>query len=143
MNKSLIFGSTIAVLALGIFGTSTVFAANSETAYRGPNGGLPVTQPGEEPGLGLKDAYLITYIADQLDVSIDEIQVQLDSGLTLSQILIEYGVTDYLSVIAAAHAYAIEQLSADGITMPGWQNLTNRMGMGEGDMMNCYGRSSR
>ncbi|MHB8806869.1 MAG: hypothetical protein ACYC59_04740 [Anaerolineaceae bacterium] len=143
MNKSLIFGSTIAALALGIFGTRTVFAASSEIAYRGPNGGSPVTQPGEESGLGLKDAYLVTYIADQLDVSSDEIQAQLDSGLTLSQILIEYGVTDYLSVIAAAHAYAIEQLAADGITIPGWQNLTNRMGIGGGDMVNRYGRSSR
>ena len=138
MNKSLIFGSTIAALALGIFGTSTVFAASSEITYRGPNGGLPVTQPGEKPGLGLMDQYLVAYVAEQLNVSTTEIQAQLDSWSTLAQILINAGVEDYLTIINAAHAYAIEQLAADGITMPGWQNSTNRMGIGGG-----YGRSSR
>ena len=137
MNKRLILGSTIATLALGIFGTSTVFAASSEIAYRGPNGGSPVTQPGEEPGLGLMDQYLVAYVAEQLNVSTAEIQAQLDSGSTLSQILINAGVEDYLTIINAAHTYAIEQLAADGITIPGWQNSTDRMGTGRG-----YGRSS-
>ncbi|MGV8026201.1 MAG: hypothetical protein AB2L18_06570 [Anaerolineaceae bacterium] len=137
MNKRLILGSIIATLALGIFSTSTVFAASSEIAYRGPNGGSPVTQPGEEPGLGLMDQYLVAYVAEQLNVSTAEIQAQLDSGSTLSQILINTGVEDYLTIINAAHTYAIEQLAADGITIPGWQNSTDRMGTGRG-----YGRSS-
>jgi len=143
MNKRLILGSTIAALALGIFGTRTVFAASSEIAYRGPNGGSPVTQPGEKPGLGLLDQYLVTYVAEQLNMPATGIQAQLDSGSTLAQILINAGVEDYLTVINAAHTYAIEQLAADGVTIPGWQNLTNRMGMVGGDMMNRYGRSSR
>ncbi len=143
MSKRLILGSIMAALALGIFSTNTVFAAGNEITYRGPNGVSPVTQPGEEAGLGLMDEYMVTYVAEQLNVSTDELQVQLDSGLTLSQILLNYGVADYLTVIEAAHAYVIEQLNADGIVIPGWQNSTNDMSMGGGSRMNRYGRSAR
>jgi hypothetical protein len=143
MAKRFILGSTIAAIALGIFSTNTVFAAGDEITYRGPNGVSPAAQPGEEPGFGLLDEYRIAYIAEQLNVTAEEIQVQLDGGLTLSQVLLDYGVVDCRTMTDATHAYAIEQLNADGIVIPGWQNSGSGMGMGAGTMLNRYGRSSR
>lgn len=139
---SAIVGSAIAAFAVVFFNTHTVYAA-SESSYRGPNGGSPITQPVTTPALGLKDAYLVAYVSEQLNVSPEEISTKLESGLTLSQILIEYEVTDYPALIADAQAYAIQQLAEDEITMPGWQNVNRSMGMGGGSMMNRYGFSSR
>ncbi len=143
MSKRFILGTTIAALALGVFGINSVFAASGEIEYRGPNGTSPVAQPADGEGLGLMEDYLVEYIAAQVNVSTDEIEGQLDSGLTLSQILINYGITDYQSVVDAAHTYALEQLAEDGINIPGRQNAMNGIGMSDGNRVNRSGRYSQ
>lgn len=143
MSKRFILGTTIATLALGIFGINSVFAASGEIDYRGPNGTSPVAQPADGEGLGLMEDYLVEYIAAQVNVSTDEINEQLDSGLTLSQILINYGITDYQSVINAAHTYALEKLAEDGINIPGRQNSMNGTGLGNANQVNRNGRYSQ
>ena len=143
MSKRFILGTTIATLALGIFGINSVFAASGEIEYRGPNGTSPIAQPADGEGLGLMEDYLVEYVAAQVNASTEEIDGQLDSGLTLSQILINYGVTDYQSVVDAAHTYALEQLTEDGINIPGGQNSMNRPGMSDGNRGNRGGRYSQ
>lgn len=135
MSKKFVLGLSVAAMAAVIISSGAVFAASEEITYRGPNGGTPVTQPGEEPGLGYPEDFMVSYVAEQLNVSPDEIQASLDSGLTLTQVLLDYGVSDVWSMSEAARAYAVEQLSADGIAFPGWQNYsagTSFMGMGSG-----------
>ena len=150
MTKKLALGMTAAVLAVAIISSGAVFAASNEISYRGPNGVNPAVEPGEEPGLGLLEDYMVVYVADQLSISTEEIQEQLDEGLTLSQILLDYGVTDIWSMTDAAHAYAVEQLAAEGIEFPGWQNAAagyamqgGGLGTGMGDGMGRFGRASR
>ena len=143
MSKRFILGTTIATLALGIFGINSVFAASGEIEYRGPNGTSPIAQPADGEGLGLMEDYLVEYVAAQVNASTEEIDGQLDSGLTLSQILINYGVTDYQSVVDAAHTYALEKLAEDGINIPGGQNSMNRPGMSDGNRGSRNGRYSQ
>jgi len=146
MSKKLIFGLSMAVITVMIASSGAVFAAGEEITYRGPNGTAPITQPGEEPGLGYLEDYMVSYVAEQLNVNADEIQAQLDSGLTLTQVLLDYGVVDVWTMSNTAHAYAVEQLNADGIAFPGWQNSTygNNIqgsggGMGGGRMGGRFG----
>ena len=143
MSKRFILGITVAAFALGIFGVSSVFAVSNELEYRRPNGTSPVAQPSNNSGLGLMEDYLVEYVAAQLNVSADEIQTQLDSGLTLSQILINYGIVDYHTMLDAAHAYALEQLAEDGIIIPGRQNAMNGTGLGGGNQANRNGQYSQ
>jgi len=126
MFKKFAFALSIAVISVAVLGSGAVFAAGDELFYRGPNGTTPNAAPGEEPGLGLMEGYMVEFVADQFDIAVEEVQAKLDEGIELSQILIELGVEDVWSVIDAAHAYAVEQLNADGIAFPGWQN--NRQG---------------
>ncbi len=126
MFKKFAFALSIAAIAVAVLGSGSVFAAGDELSYRGPNGVTPDAAPGQEPGLGLMEDYMIEYVVDQFDITAAEVQAKLDEGIELSQILIELGVVDVWSVTNAAHAYAVEQLNADGIAFPGWQN--NRQG---------------
>lgn len=149
MSKKLGLGLSIAAMAVAIFGGSAVFAAGNDITYRGPNGVSPEVVPGEEPGLGLLEDYMVAYVAEQLDISAEEIQTQLDSGLTLAQILLDNGVEDIWTMTDAAHTYAVEQLNADGIAFPGWQNSSvgnayqgGGLGMGSGMMGGRYGLTS-
>lgn len=154
MSKKVALGMTAAVLAVAIFSSGAVFAAGSEISYRGPNGVAPAVEPGEEPGLGLMEDYMVAYAADQLNISVEEIQARLDEGLTLSQVMLDNGVTDVWSMSNAARAYAVEQLAAEGIEFPGWQNAAAGYAMQGGGMgtgmsdgigggMGRFGRTSR
>jgi len=146
MSKKFVFGLSMAAMAAAIISSGAVFAASEEISYRGPNGVAPGTQPAEEPGLGYPENFMVSFVAQQLNVSTDEIQANLDSGLTLTQVLLEYGVSDVWAMSDAAHAYAVEQLNAGGIAFPGWQNSTyatsfmgSGMGMGGGRMGGRFG----
>ncbi|NMB62771.1 MAG: hypothetical protein GYA18_10595 [Chloroflexi bacterium] len=145
MSKRIIFGLSIATMVAAIFSSGAVFAASEENAYRGPNGVAPVTQP----GFGYMEDFMVSYVAEQLNVSSDEIQASLDSGLTLAQVLLDYGVSDVWSMSEAARAYAVEQLGIDGIAFPGWQNdstgssyMGNGTGMGVGRKGGRFGVSA-
>ncbi len=126
MFKKVTLALSIAAIAVAVLGSGAVFAAGDDLSYRGPNGTTPDAAPGQEPGLGLMEDYMIEYVVDQFDITAAEVQAKLDEGIELSQILIELGVVDVWSVTNAAHAYAVEQLDADGIAFPGWKN--NRQG---------------
>jgi len=154
MSKKIALGMTVAAMAVAIISSGAVYAASDEISYRGPNGVAPAVEPGEEPGLGLLEDYMVVYTADQLGISVEEIQAQLDEGLTLSQVLLDYGVVDVWSMSDAAHTYAVEQLAAEGIEFPGWQNaaagyamqgdgLGTGLGTGMGGGMGRFGRTSR
>jgi len=154
MSKKIALGMTAAVMAVAILSSGAVFAAGSEISYRGPNGVAPAVEPGEEPGLGLMEDYMVAYAADQLNISVEEIQARLDEGLTLSQVMLDNGVTDVWSMSNAARAYAVEQLAAEGIEFPGWQNAAAGYAMQGGGMgtgmsdgigggMGRFGRTSR
>lgn len=154
MSKKIALGMTAAVMAAVILSSGAVFAAGNEISYRGPNGVAPAVAPGEEPGLGLLEDYMVVYVADQLNISVEEIQAQLDEGLTLSQVVLDNGVTDVWSMTDAAREYAVEQLAAEGIEFPGWQNaaagyamqgdgMGTGMGVGIGGGMGRFGRTSR
>jgi hypothetical protein len=47
-------------MAAVIISSGAVFAASEEITYRGPNGGTPWTQPGEEPGLGYPEDFMVS-----------------------------------------------------------------------------------
>lgn len=107
MNKKFrwtIGALVIALLAVGVYGTTTVFADDSTppvpTGERGPGG-----PDGPRGGRGL-DGAALEAAAEVLDMSTDELSAALESGKTLQELADEAGVDiqeikDALSAVRA------------------------------------------
>jgi hypothetical protein len=124
MKKTVLFGLTVALVAAFAF-SGVVFA-------QGPVGpqGDPTTCPNclSADGSHYVHDYLISYASQTLGLTVDEIEAQLDEGKTLAQIAFDAGVEDYRSFILDARAYVNEQLVAEGIVIPGWNNTNGQAG---------------
>jgi len=140
MKKTVLFGLTAALLAAFAF-SGVVFA-------QGPMGpqGDPTTCPNciSADGVHYVHDYLIAYASDTLGLTVDEIEAQLDEGKTLAQIAYDAGVEDYRTFILDARQYVNEQLTAEGIVMPGWNRTSGQMGyhMQSGTCLNSDGTAT-
>ncbi len=118
MSKKILISMVTALVAVLSF--ASVVSAQAETP------------PAEAPANGYAHDYLIEYAAEALGLSAADIEARLDAGETLAQIALAEGVEDFYAFMKDAKAYVLEQLSANGITIPGWQS---KPGRGNGSRM--------
>jgi hypothetical protein len=112
MNKKWIV--SLLLVAVAIFTFTSVVAA------KGPN------PPEDAPGYGYVHDYLISYAADALGISMEDLEIRLDAGETLAQIAFSEGIEDYRSFMLDARSYVNEQLLEAGINIQGWNKDTPR-----------------
>jgi len=120
MNKLVLSFVILAVVVAALFTTGSVFAqgpapqAQSGAAMgRGPRGGQAGPNLSQE---GFLHDDLIAYYAEQLGLSVDELNTRLASGETLSQIAFSTGlsVDEFRALMVDARAAALDQAVTDG-----------------------------
>jgi hypothetical protein len=111
MNKKLMVSMMLVVVA--------VFSFTGVVAAKGPAPLNPETTT-------LQNEYvhdiLITYAADTLNLVAADIESRLDAGETLAEIAFSAGVEDYYAFMQDARIFVSEELAAQGIVIPGWDN---------------------
>ena len=112
-----------------LLGVVAIFSFTGVVAAQGTN------PPDDAPGYGYPHDYMIAYAADALGLSVEEIEARIDGGETLAQIALAEGVEDFYSFMQDARAYVLEQLEADGITIPGWSAGHGQGQWSQGGMM--------
>jgi hypothetical protein len=112
MNKKLVV--SLILVAVAIFTFTGVVAA------KGPN------PPEYAPGFGYVHEYLISYAADKLGITVEDLEARLDGGETLAQIAFENGFEDFWAFMQEARSYVNEQLTAAGTIIPGWSSDATR-----------------
>lgn len=132
--KKTVFAGLLITVVVAAFGTSSVVFAQAPdadpvvpgTSVGGRGTGLrqyadPVGRMGDPDveGQGLLEEGQIVYAAQELGLSVEEIEARLDAGETLVEIAMSVGVEDYIAFVEAARNYAREQLLANGLDIPG------------------------
>ena len=121
MKRTIIFALVIGVVLSGVFTNGSVFAQGPRPPEdpQTPAAGTYGFSSYNEDGNGYVEDYLIEYVVQTLGVSADIIQSKLDAGFTLAEIALENGVVDYAAFMVDARAYALTQMTEDGIVIPG------------------------
>jgi hypothetical protein len=152
MNKivSLLVVIIVAVVALGSAGiayaqspTGAPGTGIGNMGGRGAASGFSAGVAGT--GDGILHDYFITAYAEQLNLTVDELQARLDSGETMSQIALSTGLTldEFRLLAQEVRTQAIAQALADGVitqaqadwmSQRGFGNMGSRMGSGTGQM---------
>lgn len=156
MNKFVIIMVIVAVVTLAL-GTVGVAYAQSpaqtpgtgvgRTGGRSSRGGMAVgnTTTGE----GILDDYMTAAYAEELNISVADLEARLDSGETMSQIALSEGLTleQFRTLMVEVRTQAIDQALNDGVltqAQADWMKLRGTGQMAGGQMGNGLGmRGSR
>lgn len=106
MKKTILI-IAMAVLALGALGVGVVFAQD----------GNPPFGPGMMgSGFNPMHTYIVSALAEKLNLSVDEVNSQLASGKTIYQVAVENGITEdkVASFLTEVHTAAFDKAVADG-----------------------------
>jgi len=126
MNKRMLGIVIVAVVAVALATTSAVHAQSDNPPTQAPGGGYGMGGRGARGGMmgGYQTqtvenpfhATMIAAIADEIGLSVEEIETRLETGETLSAIALSQGVTvdEFSTIMIEARNLAIDQAVADG-----------------------------
>ena len=157
MNKVLVSIIVLAAAAAAFFTTSSVFAQGPNPQAPAPGTGL---NQAAAPGRGMRGGYesaprlgaaqtgdlegylhedLVPFYAEKLGLSVDELNAQLESGETLSQIATAGGMTfeELRAMMADARAAALQQSVSAGTLTQEQADWMAQRGAG----ISAYGQS--
>jgi hypothetical protein len=140
MNKSVFLLVIVAVvtLALGIVGVayaqSPMQTPGTGTGWmggRGPQSGLGGANT--NAGEGILHDYMIAAYANELNISVADLEARLDSGETMAQIALSEGLTieQFRTLMVKARAQAIDQALNDGVLTQAQADWMNQRGAGQ------------
>ncbi len=112
---SLFVGTALAVVGLALGSTGVVQAQSDGPAALVEQNNYGFGDRGAGMDGPMHD-YMITYIAEQLGLSVEEIETRLANGETLSTIALSTGMTfeEFTTLMKDARGQAIDQAVADG-----------------------------
>ena len=139
----------VAVFALGVAGvayaqspTQTPGTGTGFMGGRGSRSGLGGANT--NAGDGILHDYMIAAYADQLGISVADLETRLDSGETMAQIAISTGLTldQFRTLMVEVRTQAIEQALNDGVLTQAQADWMSQRGAGQmagGQMGNSSG----
>ena len=143
---------TIVVTALAVIGfaltsTSAVFAQSDNPVAQVTQNDFGFGGRGGMMGVGMEGPmhdYMISYVADQLGLTVEDIESRLANGETLSSIALSTGLTadEFSNLLLDARNFALDQAVADGTltqTQADWMKSRSSLMGGNGSMMRGSG----
>jgi len=126
-----VFALSVAGVAYAQSPTQTPGTGTGWMGGRGSRGGLGGANTAD--GEGILHDYMIAVYADQLNITVSDLEARLDSGETMAQIAISTGLTfeQFRTLMVEVRTQAIEQALNDGLLTQAQADWMSQHGVGQ------------
>lgn len=141
MKKTILIAGLI-VAALAVLGVGAALAQGpAPFGGNGPMTLAPGASAGVQTGGGYLHTYMVTALADELGLSVEDVNARLAAGETMYDIAIADGVKpeDFPALMIEVRSSALRAAVKDGVITQEQADWMSSHGFGRGGMMNGTG----